>query len=341
LRRVQNVALGWHLLLALLLCSLAPSTPADVFRPAYLELREAPPDAAGDARYDVTWKVPALGESRLALQVRFPPGTRSVTPQRGMPIGNAYVERWQIVRSGGLVGQQVSIEGIASGVSDVIVRVEREDGTSQVERLAPQRTQFTVLAPASTGKVAWSYGVLGVEHILGGIDHLLFVLALLLIVRGGRRIVATVTAFTIAHSITLVAATLGWVHVPGPPVEAMIALSIVFVAVEIVRGLRGRTGLTARAPWLVAFSFGLLHGFGFAGALAEVGLPEKAIPIALLTFNVGVEIGQLIFVACALGVRALLMRAPVARRTWIPYVAPYAIGGVAMFWVIERIEAFF
>jgi hydrogenase/urease accessory protein HupE len=200
---------------------------------------------------------------------------------------------------------------------------------------------FTVQAPTSSGEVAWSYLVLGVEHILGGVDHLLFVLALLLIVRGGRRIVATVTAFTVAHSITLVAATLGWMRVPGPPVEAMIALSIVFVAAEIVRGLGGQPGLTARAPWLVAFSFGLLHGLGFAGALAEVGLPQKAIPIALLTFNVGVEVGQLVFVAGVMVMRRLLARAPAARHAWMPWVVPYAIGALAMFWVIERIEAFF
>ena len=191
------------------------------------------------------------------------------------------------------------------------------------------------------GEVAWSYLVLGVEHILGGIDHLLFVLALLLIVRGGKRIFATITAFTVAHSITLVAATLGWVHVPGPPVEAMIALSIVFVAAEIVHGLRGKPGLTARAPWVVAFTFGLLHGFGFAGALAEVGLPQKAIPVALFTFNVGVELGQLIFVVFAVAVRAALARLPVPRPRWMPYVAPYAIGAIAMFWVIERVGAFF
>ena len=183
--------------------------------------------------------------------------------------------------------------------------------------------------------------MLGVEHILGGIDHLLFVLALLLIVRGGRRIVATVTAFTAAHSITLVAATLGWVHVPGPPVEAIIALSIVFVAAEIVHGLRGRPGLTARAPWVVAFSFGLLHGFGFAGALAEVGLPQKAIPIALLTFNVGVEIGQLIFVAAVLLVGAAWQRAAgAAAARGCLTLLPYAIGAVAMFWVVDRITAF-
>jgi hydrogenase/urease accessory protein HupE len=209
-----------------------------------------------------------------------------------------------------------------------------------VEQLLPQRPRFTVEAATSTAAVAWSYLVLGIEHILGGVDHLLFVLALLLIVRGGKRILITITAFTLAHSITLVAATLRWVHIPGPPVEAMIALSIVFVAAEIVRGLRGSPGLTARAPWVVAFSFGLLHGLGFAGALAEVGLPQKAIPTALFTFNIGVEIGQLIFVAAALAVGSLLHRAPVRPRAWMPYAAPYAIGAVAMFWVIERVGAF-
>jgi hydrogenase/urease accessory protein HupE len=251
------------------------------------------------------------------------------------------VERWQISKPGGLVGQSIRIDGIASGVTDVIVRVERQDGTSQVERLLPADPQFVVKAPEGTGEVAWSYLVLGVEHILGGIDHLLFVLALLLIVRGGKRIFYTITAFTLAHSITLVAATLGWVHVPGPPIEAMIALSIVFVAAEIVNGLRGKPGLTARAPWVVAFSFGLLHGFGFAGALAEVGLPQNAIPVALLMFNVGVEVGQLIFVGFALGAAALTARVPVHRPAWTNFVLPYAIGTVAMFWVIERVGQFY
>jgi hydrogenase/urease accessory protein HupE len=328
-------------LVALLLCCLAWSAQADVFRPAYLELREAGSDATGNQRYDVKWKIPAQGELRLAVEVRFPADTTDVTQPQGMFNDNAYVKRWRISRQGGLAGQQISIDGIAGGVTDVIVRVEREDGTSQVEHLLPQQPQFTVKGTTARADVAWSYLVLGVEHILGGVDHLLFVLALLLIVRGGKRIFFTITAFTVAHSITLVAATLGLVHVPGPPVEAAIALSIVFVAAEIVRSVYGTPGLTARAPWVVAFSFGLLHGFGFAGALAEVGLPQKAIPIALLTFNLGVEVGQLIFVVFALSARALLARVPVPRRSWISYVAPYAIGAVAMFWVIERVEAFF
>ena len=326
---------------ALLACCFASITHADVFRPAYLELREAGQDASGTVLYDVMWKRPALGDSRLAIQIRFPQGTTQVTAPQGVFNDTAYTERWRISRAGGLTGQTLTIDGIVGGITDVMVRIERQDGTSQVERLLPQSPQFTVLAATGTAEVAWSYLVLGVEHILGGIDHLLFVLALLLIVRGGQRILMTITAFTVAHSITLVSATLGWMHVPGPPVEAMIALSIVFVAAEIVHGLRGRSGLTARAPWIVAFSFGLLHGLGFAGALAEVGLPQKAVPLALLTFNVGVELGQLMFVAFAVGVRALLIRLPVPQQVWMPYATPYAIGGVAMFWEIERVVAFF
>jgi hydrogenase/urease accessory protein HupE len=315
---------------------LAWAVHADVFRPAYLEIREA-----GGDRYDVTWKVPTLGNSRLAIRVRFPDGTTQLTVPQAFVSDDAYVERWSVQRSGGLTGQRVCVDGIASGVTDVIVRVEREDGTSQVERLLPARPEFVVTGPSSGAEVAGSYLLLGIEHILGGVDHLLFVLALLLIVRGAKRIFATITAFTVAHSITLVAATLGWVHVPGPPVEAAIALSIVFVAAEVVHGLRGRPGLTARAPWVVAFTFGLLHGFGFAGALAEVGLPQKAIPIALLMFNVGVETGQLIFVCAVLTVRKLLTRFSQRRFAWTLYAAPYAIGSIAMFWVIDRIAAFY
>jgi hydrogenase/urease accessory protein HupE len=320
---------------ALLLVCLALAAQADVFRPAYLELREV-----GEGRYDVMWKVPAQGDARLAVEVIFPPGTKQLARSQGFYSGGAYIERWRISRPSGLAGTTLAIDGIAGGVTDVIVRVERQDGTSQAERLLPQRPQFTVQGATGAKQVAWSYLVLGIEHILGGVDHLLFVLALLLIVRGGRRIVTTITAFTLAHSLTLVAATLGWVRVPGPPVEAMIALSIVFVAAEVVHGLRGRPGLTARAPWLVAFSFGLLHGFGFAGALAEVGLPQTAVPVALLMFNAGVEIGQLLFVACMLGMRTALARLPVALPERAQCVPAYAIGTVAMFWVIERIGAF-
>lgn len=319
-----------------LLLTLSGTVHADVFRPAYLELRDV-----GDDRYDVLWKVPALGsDRRLSAYVRFPEGARPLDDPHVVVADGAWVERYRIHRVGGLVGQVVTIEGNAAGLTDVIVRVERLDGSSQLERLPLERPRFRVLPPSGKGQIAWSYLVMGVEHILGGVDHLLFVLALLLIVRGTRRIVATITAFTAAHSITLVAATVGWLDVPGPPVEAIIALSIVFVAAEIVHGLRGRQGLTARAPWVVAFSFGLLHGLGFAGALAEVGLPQIAIPLALVMFNVGVELGQLMFVAGVLALKLASDRLACRQPAWARGVAAYAIGGVSAFWVFERIADF-
>jgi hydrogenase/urease accessory protein HupE len=313
----------------------APAS-ADVFRPAYLELREL--DAE---RYDVLLKVPAQGDDlRLAIDVRFPQGTVEITPRRGQYLDGAHVSRWRIEREQGLVGTTVEIVGRAASVTDVLARLERRDGTSQVETFPPGRAAFTIEPSLGLTQTGVTYFMLGVEHILAGVDHLLFVLSLLLIVRGFKRIAITVTAFTVAHSLTLAAATLGFVDVPGPPVEAAIALSIVFVASEVVRGLRNKPGLTAHAPWVVAFAFGLLHGFGFAGALAEVGLPQKAIPLALFTFNVGVEIGQLLFVVAMLAAGALLARVPVRMPRWCAWAAPYSIGTVAMFWVAERVASF-
>lgn len=325
-----------RLAIATLLLGFAVVANADIFKPAYLELREL-----GNDQYEVLWKVPALGDNqRLAAYVLFPSGTQNLSESQPFISDGAWVERWQISHPGGLIGKTVRIEGDATGVTDVIARVERLDGSSQVERLEAGAPQFEVRASAGTSEIAWSYTVLGVEHILGGTDHLLFVFALLLVVSGGKRIVVTVTAFTVAHSITLVAATLGWVSVPGPPVEAIIALSIVFVAAEVIRGLQGQPGLTARAPWIVAFSFGLLHGLGFAGALAETGLPQTAIPVALLMFNVGVELGQLLFVIVVLTLAAVgrkLLRKPPA---WAVPAAAYGVGTIAAFWTLERVASF-
>ena len=316
--------------------AVGPPALADVFRPAYLELREI-----GGDRYDVLLKVPAQDDDRrLSIEVSFPEGTVDVAPRSGEFVPGAHLEHRRIERRGGLVGQTIEIAGRAVGVTDVLARVEWLDGTSQVESLPPGRASFVVEPPFGLARTASTYLLLGIEHILGGIDHLLLVLSLLLIVRGFRRIALTITAFTLAHSVTLAAATLGLVNVPGPPVEAAIALSIVFVASEVVRGLRGAPSLTARAPWIVAFCFGLLHGFGFAGALAEIGLPQKAIPLALLAFNVGVEIGQLLFVGAALTAGALLARLPRRPPAWANLLPPYAIGTVAMFWVAERVASF-
>jgi hydrogenase/urease accessory protein HupE len=222
----------------------------------------------------------------------------------------------------------------------VLARVERDDGTAQIARLLPAQPTFVVESPADASGVAWTYLVLGIEHILSGIDHLLYILALLFLVKGWRRIVATMSAFTATHSLTLSAAALGWVHVPQPPVEACIALSIVFVAREIAETRQGRPGLTGKWPWVVSFTFGLMHGFGFAGALAEVGLPTRAIPVALLFFNVGVEVGQLLFVAAVLSIIAAATRVPRRWPQWVDGIPAYAIGSIAMFWVIERVAAF-
>jgi hydrogenase/urease accessory protein HupE len=281
---------------------------------------------------------------RLGLYVEFPAGSTNVTAPRASMANNAFTERWTVKRAGGLTGGTIHIAGLTATMTDVLVRLERLDGSAQVTRLTPSAPSFIVEAAPRAMQVAATYLILGVEHILLGIDHLLFVLALLILVKGTRRLIATVTAFTVAHSLTLAGATLGFVHVPGPPVEAAIALSIVFVASEIMHSRQGKAELTERFPWVVAFSFGLLHGFGFASALSEVGLPQAAIPIALLFFNVGVELGQLLFIASVFVVIALARRVMRRSRVWQPAWAwrtpPYAIGSVAMFWVIQRIAAF-
>jgi hydrogenase/urease accessory protein HupE len=326
--------------LLLLGIGLALPAAADEFRPAYLQLRQV--DAT---TYDVLWKLPALDEgTTLKLRPQFPPGTQAVTPLRSSYAAGTAVQRWRVQVDGGLAGKAVEFPNQAASRIDVLVRVERSDGTAQVGRVLPLAPRFVVTASPGAFEVAQTYTVLGIEHILMGLDHLLFVLALLILVQGTRRLIATITAFTLAHSLTLFAATLGWLNVPGPPVEAVIALSIVFVAGEIVHARQGRPGLTQRRPWIVAFSFGLLHGLGFAGALAEVGLPPLSIPMALLFFNVGVEIGQLIFIAGVLlalnAARGIARSLKVDAPSWWWRVPPYAIGGIASFWMVQRVAAF-
>jgi hydrogenase/urease accessory protein HupE len=305
-------------------------------RPAYLELRETAPET-----YDVFWKVPGQGEDlRLGLYVELPAGSANVTTPRGSMVNNAFTERWTIMCAGGLAGGTINVAGLTATKTDVLVRLERLDGSAQVTRLTPSAPSFVVEAAPRALEVARTYSVLGVEHILTGIDHLLFVLALLIITGGGWKLVKTVTAFTISHSITLTAATLGFVHVPQRPVEAVIALSIVFVAAEIVRIRRGLDSITARAPWLVAFTFGLMHGLGFAGGLSEAGLPVAHVPTALLFFSFGVETGHFMFIGVVLTFIAMIGRIRIPFPRWSEIVPPYAIGGTAMFWVIQRIAIF-
>ena len=313
----------------------AGAAGAHEVRPGYLEIRQT-----GAETFDLLWKVPARGDMRLGIYAHMPENCEALRPPSTYAVGGAYADRWTITCPGGLTGETISIDGLASTLTDVLVRLERLDGTTQVELLAPKSPSFVVEATQSWLGIATTYLRLGVEHILLGIDHLLFVLALLILVEGKRRLIGTVTAFTVAHSLTLAAATLGFVHVPQQPVEAVIALSIVFVAGEIVHAHQGRPGLGQRWPWMVAFIFGLLHGFGFAGALTEVGLPEQAIPLALLFFNVGVEVGQLLFIAAVLIVLSLAKRASIPQPAWAWRVPAYGIGALATFWTLERVIGF-
>lgn len=330
---------------ALLFLSLLAPASADELRLGYLEIRQT-----DSSDYNILFKIPARGEDmRLGIYLRLPEGTQDIAPPRSVFQGNAYIERRSIRRAEGLGGERIAIEGLSSATADVLVRIQGLEGGVQTERLSSAKTTFVIQTKPGTWEVATTYLGLGIEHILFGFDHLLFVLALVILVRDWRRVALTVTAFTVAHSITLAAATLGFINVPGPPVEAVIALSIVLVAVEIVNARRGKPSLTLRWPWLIAFCFGLLHGLGFAGALAEVGLPTHAIPVALLFFNLGVEIGQLSFVTTIMATWWLLTRLAslhfqASSVQWatnrVDMTAAYVIGALASYWLIERTTAF-
>ena len=331
--------LRFLLLFAFALLSLMGSQAwADNFRPAYLQLTER----SGDA-YDVRWKTPAQSEV-VVMPIRpvFPPASQMTKPLVSSYASGSAVMIGQVKVSGGLSGKTIRFEGLAGTGNQVLVRMIRADASEELYKVLPTDPQLTIPRVPDPVSISARYTVLGIEHILLGFDHLCFVLALVLIVRGTRRLIWTVTAFTIAHSITLALATLGAIHVPGPPVEATIALSIIFVANEIIQQRRGREGLASKRPWLVAFAFGLLHGFGFAGALAEVGLPPNAIPLALLFFNVGVEIGQLLFIAAVLLAIRLLSRLTERKAELrnATVVSAYAIGGLASYWLIERVSGF-
>ena len=326
-----------NLLVVWIICLLSPAiTHAHESRPAYLEVTEVQ-----QAVYDITWRRPARGDRVLAMQPVFPEHCAVKGNVADHFSSGAHVSRWTLAcQEKGLVDQSISIDGLEQTITDVLVRIQLLDGTTRTQILKPNAVSFIVQGNPDGWQVIADYFVLGVEHILGGIDHLLFVLCLLLIVKGNWLLVKTITAFTVAHSITLAMATLGFVKVPQAPIEAMIALSILFLAVELVKQQEGESDIAIRAPWIVAFIFGLLHGFGFAGALAEVGLPQADIPLALLMFNVGVEAGQLIFIAAVIMIIEAWTRTTRLELAWLPKVTVYAIGSIASFWVIERTMSF-
>jgi len=333
---VGMTKLNLVLLIAFLLLSFTPNVDAHRLQPAYLEINEQ-----SSGKFSILWKRPFIGSRPMNIYPQLPSSCQNITEPVIQTLASGAVERWIVsCGSSGMVNETVVIDGLPATQTDTLLRIQLIDGSVHTTVLRPDSPSFLIPEKASKSMVAVSYLVLGMKHILGGFDHLLFVLGLLLIVKSTMLLIKTITSFTLAHSVTLAMATLGFVHVPQAPVEAVIALSIIFLATEIVKQHKGETGLTTKAPWLVALCFGLLHGFGFAGALTEVGLPQTDIPLALLFFNVGVEVGQLMFVAVALFVIWMIKKMKLSWPVWVEQAPAYAIGSLAAFWFIQRTVSF-
>ena len=324
------------------------------FAPALLELRQ------DGGELIVRFKQPQVRVAGSRLKPVLPPSCEPAGEPTTRAEGTAIVTTWRVVCGAlagetlageTLAGETLAVEGIAGSRADVLLRLELAGGRVVHHVLTADRPSFVVPAAPDRLGVAALYTRLGFEHILAGADHLLFVLGLVLLVDGRRRLLATVTAFTVGHSITLALASLGFVHLPQAPTEVAIAFSLYVLAVELGRGTSG--GLLRRSPWTMAVLFGLLHGLGFAGALSEVGLPAGEIPAALLTFNVGIELGQLAFVVVVLAGRRLVGH--VSTLSWgrkrnraaawlagaAAAVPAYVIGSLAVFWCIERLGGLF
>ncbi len=310
------------------------TTFADEIRPAFLELTQK-----SETSYKVLWKKPSQGEASNALKIEvlFPSSTKTKGIKQISQTRSAILETYVIEDENALIGKSITIEGLETTSSDVLVRIHYLDGETEFIRVLPESPKFSLTHKSGFVNMASTYFILGVEHILEGFDHLLFVLALLLLVGNIRVLIWTITAFTLAHTITLMLASLDLIHLSSKAVEATIALSIIFVAAEVVYAMRGKIHLSKKYPWLIAFGFGLIHGLGFAGALKEIGLPQTEIVPSLIFFNVGVEVGQLIFISFVLvciwlGKKFFEKHAYIVKMT-----TAYAIGIIATFWFLERV----
>jgi hypothetical protein len=319
------------MLMAVLVMSGVHPARAHELRPGYLEVHQTGPET-----FTMFWKVPARDDLRLGLHLRLPDNCTPKSEPLRLQTADASTERTTLTCPHGLEGRRIAIDGLTATLTDVLVRLVRMDGSVQSVRLTPSAPSLVVAAVPSHFQAAATYLRLGVEHILMGVDHLLFVLGLLLIVPHRGMLLKTITAFTVAHSLTLAVATLGYARAPLLPLNAAIALSILFLGPEIVRAGRGDTSLTLRHPWMVAFAFGLLHGFGFASGLTSMGLPRAEMPVALLLFNLGVEAGQmlcvLLLVLLARAFRTLEMRWP----RWVEAVPAYTVGTLGAYWTLQR-----
>ncbi len=309
---------------------------AHELQPSSLEVRQLTQE-----RYEVIWRAPVYYGKPHPATLQLPEQWQTVGQPSVRQLPDSALHRRVVsVPNGDIAGSVIRFVGLESTITDVFVRFAWLDGAETTAIARPNHPWVDIVGKRSSWQVAGDYTVLGVDHILSGFDHLTFVLALLLLVSGAKRLLITVTSFTLAHSITLAAATLGVMWVPGPPVEATIALSILFLASELVKVNRGLPSLTAQYPWIIAFVFGLLHGFGFAGALSDVGLPQHEVPLALLTFNIGVELGQLIFIAAVMAILMVIRKIRIEWPGWAHQVPAYGIGSIAAFWFIERLAGF-
>lgn len=331
-----------HLLALASLTGTAGVPSAHALQPGFLELTAQGPDS-----WLVLWRVPDVNGRPMQILPVLPEGCTPADSPAVRFDGNAWSAVWLATCPGGLAGGTVRIDGLERTATDVLVRSEMAAGQSGTLRLTASAPAASLPEVLSRSEVVTTYGALGVTHILTGIDHLVFVLALILLTRGTRRLIATVTAFTLGHSLSLAAAALGWIVMPSPPVEAVIALSIMFLARELVRPAGPREDMIEAYPWIVALGFGLLHGLGFAGALLDIGLPATEVPLALVMFNLGVEAGQLLFIAGVLVLWALLHRLrPALAQTLTRRgetgnrALGLIIGSVSAVWFVERLAAF-
>jgi len=322
---------AWWVAALLLLSALSPALQAHETRPAYLQIDETQPD-----NYAIVWRTPVSAGMRLPILLQLPKATKNVATPTTQELTDSLVERRSIRVEGGLGGQRIEFVGLQATITDVLVRVHLLDGRSWSTIVRPSQAWIEIKPTQGRLGTAGTFIAQGIRHILFGADHLLFVLGLLLIVKDRWMLVKTVSAFTLAHSITLALATLGYARVPVAPLNAAIALSILFLGPEIVRIWRGQTSFTIRHPWVVAFAFGLLHGFGFASALTSAGLPRAELPLALLSFNVGVEIGQLAFVLLVLLLERAFRILQIHWPRWAAALPGYAVGCVGAFWSIQR-----
>lgn len=311
-----------------------PAAQADELRPGYLELTE---QTAGI--WQLTWKQTFTKPPTEAPPPPAIPANCSFDSEpeiggaKGAAIGSAMLRC-----NGAIGGQSIAMPGLI-GQSDMLVRIQPLTEPAQALRLTAKEPSAEIAAQPDTWQVLRTYFILGVEHILAGWDHLLFVIALVLLIGSWRKVILAATAFTVSHSITLAAAALGYVGLPQAPVEALIALSILFLALEIVRPEGDTPTLTRRFPWVVAFLFGLLHGFGFAGALNSIGLPEGEIFAALLAFNIGVEAGQLLVIATLLVGLAIIRKMAIQALAPVVRFSAYGIGVIGAYWLVDRVIA--